>query len=74
VPRPPNAFILFRQEYVRLHATQKTLQSNMSKDAGEAWRALSDEDKQYYKDLAAVEKEKHMAKYPDYMFRPQRKE
>ncbi|KAF8903217.1 hypothetical protein CPB85DRAFT_1438453 [Mucidula mucida] len=73
-PRPPNSFILFRQEYARLYAGSKTLQSNVSKSAGEAWRALSDEDKQYYKALAAVEKEKHAKKYSDYRFRPQKKE
>ncbi|KAF9023797.1 high mobility group box, partial [Hymenopellis radicata] len=70
IPRPPNSFILFRQEYARLHTNPKTFQSNVSKNAGEAWRALSAKDKQHYKDLAAVQKEKHMAKYPDYRFRP----
>ncbi|KAF8903388.1 hypothetical protein CPB85DRAFT_1438342 [Mucidula mucida] len=68
IPRPPNSFILFRQEYARLYADPKTL---VSKSAGEAWRALSDEDKQYY---TAVEKEKHAEKYPAYRFRPQKKE
>ncbi|KAF8903387.1 hypothetical protein CPB85DRAFT_1319909 [Mucidula mucida] len=65
--RPRSSFVLFRQDYARQRAHQTMPPtSNAAKEAGDAWRALSDGQRQYYVNLAALEKEKHtMARTPD---------
>ncbi|KAF9023796.1 hypothetical protein BDZ89DRAFT_1162562 [Hymenopellis radicata] len=68
ISRPPTSFILFRQDYARqrrLNPQQTMPTTNAAREAGDAWRALSDGQRQYYVDLAALEKEKHMAMNPD---------
>ncbi|KAG2049446.1 hypothetical protein BDR06DRAFT_833181, partial [Suillus hirtellus] len=83
IPRPRNAFIIFRCEYSRKHSqaaqegdeeseapnpTAKTL----SKRAAEAWKELSASEKDIYKVLADKEREDHARLYPHYRFRPMR--
>ncbi|KAG1856632.1 high mobility group box domain-containing protein, partial [Suillus subalutaceus] len=85
IPRPRNAFIIFRCEYSRKHSqaaqesdeeseapnpTAKTL----SKRAAEAWKQLSASDKDKYKVLADKEREEHARLYPHYRFRPMRRQ
>ncbi|KAG6811215.1 hypothetical protein H0H92_008510 [Tricholoma furcatifolium] len=82
-PRPSNGFIIFRCEYSRKHAKQgkrirrrpgtTRTEKSLSKLAGEAWRQLSDEERNRYKELAGVVKEEHARLYPDYRFRPVKK-
>ncbi|GAA5876117.1 hypothetical protein JCM16303_007028 [Sporobolomyces ruberrimus] len=77
-PRPPNAWICYRS--ARVHELKSTTQyskmpqASISKLVGELWRAESPEVKKRYEDEAAAKKLEHKAKYPDYLFRPIRRE
>ncbi|KAJ6562654.1 hypothetical protein B0H19DRAFT_881298, partial [Mycena capillaripes] len=75
IPRPRNAFICFRSEYVKaekdLAAKSKTLdQTALSCDAAEAWRKMSEAEKEPFRLIAADEKKAHALKYPDYRYAP----
>ncbi|EIN09826.1 sox transcription factor 8, partial [Punctularia strigosozonata HHB-11173 SS5] len=69
IPRPVNAFILFRSH---LNATEFAGSNNreLSKVAGERWRAMSDEEKRKFVLGAEVEKAKHAEMYPGYKYTP----
>ena len=82
IPRPRNAFILFRQH---LHysifpkdrymlVTQGSFKTNseVSREIGKRWRSLPAEEKKYWQDLAQKEKEMHRQKYPDYKYAPRK--
>lgn len=81
VPRPRNAFIIFRCEYSRKHArdpgdpSDKSSRSDktLSKRAGEEWRRLSAAEREHYKMLAEQEKAAHAVQNPDYRFKPVRR-
>jgi hypothetical protein len=81
VPRPRNAFIIFRCEYSRKHArdsndpSDKSSRSDktLSKRAAEEWRCLSAEGREQYKILAEQEKAAHALQNPDYRFKPVRR-
>ncbi|GAA5835982.1 hypothetical protein JCM3766R1_005119 [Sporobolomyces carnicolor] len=77
-PRPPNAWICYRSARVReLKNTSqysKMPQASISKLIGELWRGESPEVKKKYEDEAASKKLEHQAKYPDYSFRPVRRD
>ncbi|KAK0440275.1 hypothetical protein EV421DRAFT_1737347 [Armillaria borealis] len=73
IPRPSNAYIIFRSEFVALHkeSLSKT-QQKASKLAGAAWRQLPKEIKDHYKGLAKERKEEHARAYPGYKYKPRR--
>ena len=81
VPRPRNAFIIFRCEYSRKHARDPSDPSDkssrcdktLSKRAGEEWRRLSAAEREQYKFLAEQEKVTHALQNPDYRFKPMRR-
>lgn len=81
VPRPRNAFIIFRCEYSRKHARDPSDSSDrssrsdktLSKRAGEEWRRLSAAEREQYKFLAEQEKAAHALQNPDYRFKPVRR-
>jgi hypothetical protein len=81
VPRPRNAFIIFRCEYSRKHAPDPSDSSDrssrgdktLSKRAGEEWRRLSSAEREQYKVLAEQEKVAHALQNPDYRFKPVRR-
>ncbi|KAK4453711.1 repressor of filamentous growth 1 [Podospora aff. communis PSN243] len=74
IPRPRNAFILYRQA----HQTQVKLQNKnlpnpeISKIIGERWRDEPEEEKSQWKQLAEEEKLRHQRQYPDYRYQPRR--
>lgn len=75
IPRPRNAFILFRQKY---HQTvfgkySRRPNSEVSKQLGMRWRNLLPEEKEHWNQLAKVEKEMHQKLYPKYKYTPRRK-
>lgn len=81
IPRPPNAFILFRSDIIRQYkeaqktspqGTEEKKQQTFSKVAGEAWRNLSDEGRQVYVDMAEAKKVAHQERFPEYRFAPKR--
>ncbi|KAG8903215.1 hypothetical protein FRB99_003595 [Tulasnella sp. 403] len=69
IPRPRNAFILFRTHMVQSEKLTKDTESdhrNISKIVGAIWRSLPPDQKLVWHQRAVVEKEKHQALYPDY--------
>ncbi|OKL59772.1 hypothetical protein UA08_04759 [Talaromyces atroroseus] len=74
IPRPRNAFILYRQHYQAAVVAQNPGLANpeISKIIGEQWRALPAETKEEWKALAAAEKARHQQQYPDYRYQPRR--
>ncbi|KAK0652074.1 hypothetical protein B0T16DRAFT_434961 [Cercophora newfieldiana] len=74
IPRPRNAFILYRQA----HQTSVKLQNKnlpnpeISKIIGERWRDEPEEEKNQWKRLAEEEKLRHQRQYPDYRYQPRR--
>lgn len=83
IPRPRNAFIIFRCEYSREHAQSAQGSQNdpdsdtsvktLSKRAAEAWKQLSASERERYKILADREREEHARLYPNYRFRPMKR-
>ncbi|KAI9059775.1 HMG-box [Trametes sanguinea] len=75
-PRPPNAFILFRRDYVEKHkgegAVSDPKDKTLSKRAGDAWKALTEEDKKPWFELAKAAAVKHAAANPNYVYRPKK--
>ncbi|KAK0210291.1 hypothetical protein DFS33DRAFT_1270361 [Desarmillaria ectypa] len=69
IPRPRNAFIFFRSHYLRLHSEEEN-QNVISCAAGEAWHALSAEEKEPFRELARKEKEHYEEEYPGYSYSP----
>ncbi|KAL4069315.1 high mobility group box domain-containing protein, partial [Scleroderma citrinum] len=73
VPRPRNAFMLFRSAF---SAAQK-ISTNIEHDnrhitriIAHCWNRLPEADKQVWRDKAASEKAQHMERYPNYRFSP----
>ena len=71
VPRPRNAFMLFRIDFNarKQNQTGNLAQKDVSRLAGAYWRKLPETKKQIYKDMANREREIHMAKYPSYSYK-----
>ncbi|KAK7470715.1 hypothetical protein VKT23_002137 [Stygiomarasmius scandens] len=73
IPRPPNAFMLYRSDLLKskvIPAHAEKRQQALSKVAGQCWQMLEKEKKDYWKDQAAKELERHQKLYPDYKFNP----
>lgn len=73
IPRPPNAFMLFRADFVRQKHVPGTIETNhgsLSKIIGNCWRALPLDEKRVWEIKAKHEKAAHKARYPEYRFRP----
>ncbi|KAF9055134.1 hypothetical protein BDZ89DRAFT_1031767 [Hymenopellis radicata] len=76
IPRPPNAFMLFRSDCIaRIRAQLKERggekrQQIFSRVAGEAWHLLKPEERLVWQEKAASALAAHQAKYPGYKFAP----
>ncbi|PPQ64803.1 hypothetical protein CVT26_002635 [Gymnopilus dilepis] len=73
IPRPPNAFMLFRADFVKQRHVPGSVETNhvsLSKIIGEYWRQLPLEQKRVWEVRAKQEKAAHKAMFPDYRFRP----
>ncbi|KAI1787975.1 hypothetical protein LXA43DRAFT_1027141 [Ganoderma leucocontextum] len=73
IPRPPNAFMLFRANFVRQKHVPGSIETNhgsLSKIIGNCWRALPLEEKRYWEVEAKKAKAAHRERYPNYRFRP----
>ncbi|KAG2135891.1 uncharacterized protein EDB93DRAFT_1254141 [Suillus bovinus] len=75
IPRPPNAFMLYRSHMLKTrgNADPEKRQQNLSRIAGQLWRAMSKEDRAVWHTKAAEVQAAHYAKYPGYKFKPNRK-
>lgn len=75
IPRPRNAFILFRQKYHQSVLDEgSVIRTNpeVSRELGRRWRALSNEERDHWNKLAEEEKTNHAKKYPGYRYTPRR--
>ncbi|PPQ76969.1 hypothetical protein CVT24_009404 [Panaeolus cyanescens] len=73
IPRPPNAFMLFRADFVKQKHVPGSIETNhgsLSKIIGTCWHNLPDSERRVWQNRAKIEKAKHKAQYPDYRFRP----
>lgn len=73
IPRPPNAFMLFRADFVRQKHVPGSIETNhgsLSKIIGNCWRSLPLEEKHIWEVKAKHAKAEHKARYPEYRFRP----
>ncbi|EFY88585.1 hypothetical protein J3459_011535 [Metarhizium acridum] len=74
IPRPPNAYILYRKER---HNTVKEANpgitnNEISQILGRAWNLESREVRQKYKDMADRVKQALLEKHPDYQYKPRK--
>ncbi|KAL4887053.1 hypothetical protein BJY04DRAFT_177158 [Aspergillus karnatakaensis] len=74
IPRPRNAFILYRQHFqgdvVKKHPGLAN--PDISKIIGEQWRQLPQDMKDKWKLMAEQEKARHQQQYPEYRYQPRR--
>ncbi|KAH9947954.1 hypothetical protein B0H21DRAFT_736269 [Amylocystis lapponica] len=71
IPRPRNAFFLFRIELgTRLPQSVEHDNRHICKIAGMTWNAMPKHEKKYWYDRAAEEKAAHALAHPDYHYRP----
>ncbi|PLB38260.1 putative HMG box transcriptional regulator [Aspergillus candidus] len=74
IPRPRNAFILYRQHYQAAVVASNPGLANpeVSKIIGIQWRSLPQDTKDEWKKLAEAEKARHQQQYPEYRYQPRR--
>ncbi|KAI0072139.1 hypothetical protein K474DRAFT_1668197 [Panus rudis PR-1116 ss-1] len=73
IPRPPNAFILFRSSFIKnqhVSSEVETNHSTLSKIIGLTWQNLPHEERQIWHAKAKIALEEHKRKFPEYAFRP----
>ncbi|KAI0306894.1 hypothetical protein B0F90DRAFT_1813749 [Multifurca ochricompacta] len=72
-PRPSNAFMLFRSDFLKrkfIHKDQETRQHKLSIIIAKCWHKLSKEEKEKWALEAEREKKEHALKYVGYKFQP----
>ncbi|EZF34905.1 hypothetical protein H109_01038 [Trichophyton interdigitale MR816] len=74
IPRPRNAFILFRQHLQSSVAAENPGLPNpdISKIIGKIWKGLPLKEQEPWKKHADEEKARHLQKYPGYRYQPRR--
>ena len=75
IPRPPNAFILFRSFFIHSQHVSTEVESNhatLSKIIGITWQSLPEEERQVWNNKAKEVLDEHRRKFPKYAFRPQK--
>ncbi|EIW54790.1 uncharacterized protein TRAVEDRAFT_50926 [Trametes versicolor FP-101664 SS1] len=73
IPRPPNAFILFRSSFIKQQHVSSEVETNhstLSKIIGLTWQNLPHEERQVWHAKAKAALEEHKRKFPQYAFRP----
>ncbi|KAF8517021.1 high mobility group box domain-containing protein, partial [Hysterangium stoloniferum] len=73
IPRPPNAFILFRSEFIKSQHVPGDVEANhgnLSKIIGLCWRNLPFAERDVWECKARIAMAEHKAKYPNYRFKP----
>ena len=73
IPRPPNAFILFRSSFIKgnhVSSEVETNHSTLSTIIGLAWKRLPDGERQFWHSKAKAAQDEHKRKFPQYAFRP----
>ncbi|KAM5347070.1 hypothetical protein ACJ41O_010075 [Fusarium nematophilum] len=74
IPRPPNAYILYRKErHTMVKQRNPGITNNeISQVLGRCWNMESREVRAKYKDMAEQIKKAHREKHPDYQYKPRR--
>ncbi|EPQ51724.1 hypothetical protein GLOTRDRAFT_140738 [Gloeophyllum trabeum ATCC 11539] len=73
IPRPPNAFILFRSAFIKSQHVSSDVETNhstLSKIIGLTWQNLPHEERQVWHAKAKAALDEHKRKWPEYAFRP----
>ncbi|KDR71004.1 hypothetical protein GALMADRAFT_1345908 [Galerina marginata CBS 339.88] len=73
IPRPPNAFILFRSSFIQSQHVSTEVETNhstLSRIIGLTWQGLPEEQRQFWHRKAKEGLEEHKRKFPEYAFRP----
>ncbi|KAF7972851.1 hypothetical protein HWV62_16880, partial [Athelia sp. TMB] len=73
IPRPPNAFILFRSSFIKSQHVSTEVETNhstLSKIIGLTWQNLPNEERQVWHGKAKAALEDHKKRFPSYAFRP----
>ncbi|KAG1153481.1 hypothetical protein G6F37_010321 [Rhizopus arrhizus] len=70
--RPPNAYLLFNRDMRRklLESNPKMTVAEISKEIGDSWKKLTDDQREHYTNQASIIKEERLKKYPDYTQKP----
>ncbi|KAG6856498.1 hypothetical protein H0H87_003877 [Tephrocybe sp. NHM501043] len=73
IPRPPNAFILFRSSFIKSQHVSTEVETNhstLSKIIGLTWKTLPNEERLLWHAKAKAALDEHKRKFPQYAFRP----
>ncbi|KAH9061839.1 hypothetical protein EDB83DRAFT_2315603 [Lactarius deliciosus] len=73
IPRPPNAFILFRSSFIKSESVPGNIEGNhstLSKIIGIVWKTLPPAERELWEKRAVQAQADHRARYPDWRFRP----
>ncbi|KAJ7207331.1 hypothetical protein B0H12DRAFT_1158928 [Mycena haematopus] len=73
IPRPPNAFILFRSSFVRSQRVSPDVETNpttISKIIGLTWKSLPADERRVWYARARQAVEEHRSRFPEYAFHP----
>ncbi|KAF9454947.1 hypothetical protein P691DRAFT_799954 [Macrolepiota fuliginosa MF-IS2] len=73
IPRPRNAFMLFRSAFHRERHLAKSVEKDhrhISRIIGLCWAELPEAEKDVWRQKAELEKQQHALAYPDYRFKP----
>ncbi|TFY75020.1 hypothetical protein EWM64_g8993 [Hericium alpestre] len=73
IPRPPNAFMIFRSKFVAEAKEIKTIERDhrhVSRIVASAWKMLPSEQRKVFEDLARDAKAAHALRYPNYRYKP----
>ncbi|RIB18646.1 high mobility group box domain-containing protein, partial [Gigaspora rosea] len=72
IPRPPNAFILYRREKqpAIIAANRHLSNAEVSRRISEMWRSEPEETRREWERYADRKKLEHMQTYPNYVYRP----
>ncbi|KAI6000325.1 hypothetical protein F5J12DRAFT_724013 [Pisolithus orientalis] len=73
IPRPPNAFILFRSAFIKSQHVSSDVETNhstLSKIIGLTWQSMPHDERQIWHAKAKKALEEHRKKWPQYAFRP----
>ncbi|RDB22042.1 Repressor ROX1 [Hypsizygus marmoreus] len=73
IPRPPNAFILFRSSFIKgqhVPTEVETNHSTLSKIIGLTWKNLPNDERLFWHAKAKAALDEHKRRFPQYAFRP----
>ncbi|KAF7330478.1 Phosphoacetylglucosamine mutase [Mycena venus] len=73
IPRPPNAFILFRSSFIKSQSVSTEVETNhstLSKIIGMTWKNLPPEERRVWHAKAMDAVAEHKRNFPSYAFRP----